>query len=640
MKRLYTSLLVVCSVCLPLLGFAEEQEEVSVTLDPVVVTATRVEVPKDQVGKPVSTLTAEEIEQQKPVSLSDALRNQAGIRSQQLRGPGSLQTVNIRGVGARYTQILINGLPLRDASDPQGAGVEFMNDILVEDYARVEAVRGASSTLYGSDSIGGTINIITKKGTEDLNLFGSFEGGSFSTYRGVAGFRGAAGLFNYSLTGKYSKSDGLDENSDFEGGTFAGNLGVDFTGDMSLMLYGKYSDSELGLNASPTVDENGNVVPDADDPDDTREAALFNGSAIFTHQLTETFDYDLKFGYVDTERKFYTGPEGSSGSENTSIFKGNTQNIDAQANYSLNDANLLTAGYEFEGEEMEMDLEVQKETPDAQRHSLYLQDMISLLDSQLNFAPGLRYMNHDQAGDRVDWQLSASYAVGESGFRPHGQVGSGFRAPSLYELYGAFYSSYTGSVVVIGNKDLNPEESLAWDLGLEFKTLTDVFLADVTYFMTDFDETIVYGTSGYENTGGGKSQGLEVELKYTPFSSLVCSGTYTYTDAEQADGESLPGVSAHKVGLNINWQALEKLNANLAVTALSERDTVVYDPNVYESRRFTEDGYVVVDLNADYEIYDHAKIWARIDNLFDQEYTENFYRAPGIGAYAGIKLML
>lgn len=177
-------------------------------------------------------------------------------------------------------------------------------------------------------------------------------------------------------------------------------------------------------------------------------------------------------------------------------------------------------------------------------------------------------------------------------------------------------------------------------MGLEFKTENNIFLADATYFATDFDEMIVYGTTGYENTSGGKSQGIELELKYAPLPSLVCSGTYTYTDADDADGETPPGVSAHKFGLNINWQALDKLNTNLALTALSERETMVYDPNVYESKGFTEDGYVVVDLNADYEIYEHAKIWGRINNLFDQEYTENFYRTPGIGAYAGIKLML
>ncbi len=647
MTKFSLAIAVFCCVLFPFAIAAEEpaqhnqeQEDVSVTLEPIVVTATRVEVPTDQVGKSVSVLTAEEIERQKPTSLSSAVRNQAGVRSKQLRGPGSFQSIALRGANARYTQILVNGLPVRDASDPQGSGIEFMNDMLVEDYARVETVRGSSSTLYGSDSIGGTINIITQKGDETPVLFGSFEGGSFSTYNGVAGFRGATGVFNYSLTGKYMSSAGLDEHSDCQNSAFAGNFGLDFTPDMSLMVYAKYSDSQLDVNSSPTVGDDGNVLPDQDDPDDTKDAQLLNGAAMFTHQVTEDFDYNVKFGYVDTTRSFHIGPEGDFGYKNTSKFAGTTQNIDLQTNYSLNDANLLTAGYEFEGEQMEMDLEIKKETPDAKRHSLYLQDMISLLDSRLNIAPGIRYMNHDQADSRFDWQVSASYALGESGFRPHGQIGSGFRAPSLYELYGAFYSSYSNSVVVIGNKDLKPEESLTWDFGLEFTTVNDLFRADVTYFSIDFDEMIAYGTTGYENTDGGKSQGIEAELAYRPFPSLACIGTYTYTDAEQVNGESVPGISAHKVGLNLNWQALERLNTNLAITAISERDTMVYDPAVYESKRFQEDGYVVVDLSADYEVHKHAKLWGRINNLFDQEYTEDFYRAPGFGAYAGIKVML
>ncbi|PIE42676.1 MAG: hypothetical protein CSA50_09175, partial [Gammaproteobacteria bacterium] len=611
MKNVCISLIILCGVCIPLWGFAEEQTqgEVSVVLDPVVVTATRVEIPKDQVGRSVSTVTEEEIEQQHPTSLSDSLRNQVGIRSKQLRGPGSLQTIDIRGTGARYTQILINGLPIRDVSDPQGSAIEFMSDPLVEDYARIEVVRGASSTLYGSDSIGGTINIIPQRGTEETELFGLFEGGSFSTYQGAAGFRGATELVNYSLLGKYLSSDGLDDHSEYENRAFAGTIGLNMTDNMSLTFYGKYSDAEMDLNSSPSVDVDGNVVADQDDPDDTKDATLFNGSVIFTHQVTEQFDYDLKFGYVDTERKFYFGPEEDFGYENTSTYKGNTQNFDAQANYSLNENNLFTVGYEFEAEEMEMDLTLKKEEPDAQRHSFYLQDTISLLDEQLNLAPGIRYMDHDQTGNRFDWQVSVSYTAGESGFRPHGQIGSGFRAPALYELYGAFYSSYSNSIVVIGNTDLDPEESLAWDMGVEFTNQDETFLADATYFSTDFDEMIAYGTTGYENTDGGKSQGVEIELKYAPSASLVCSGTYTYTDAETADGEDTPGISSHKFGLNIHWQALENLGTNLAITTVSERDTMVYDPNIYESKRFTEDGYVVVDLNADYEMSDSLKIW-------------------------------
>ena len=633
------SILTLCmlSCCLMNSPFARAQEEAEVTLEPVVVTATRVEMPEKKVGKSVVVITSEDLEQRKPTSLTNALRDLAGIRAQELRGPGSQATINIRGVGARYTQILINGLPVRDASDAQGSALEFMNDILIEDIERIEIVRGPSSTLYGSDSIGGTINIITKKGTEIPELFASFEGGSLSTFQEVVGARGARGPVHGSLTFKRLDSDGIDAHDNYEDTALAGQVGVDLSDTMAMAFSAKYSDSELDVNSSPAI-ENGEIINDRDNADDTKEKTLFNGAFTFTHDVSESLDYNVKLGYVDTERIYYTGPEDDYGYENTAEYQANTLNTEIQMNYALSDTHLLTGGYEYEGESYELDLELYTDEPDATRHSFYIQDSIVLLDDTLDLVPGIRYANHDQADSHVDWELSSSYLMNET-FRLHGHVGTGFRAPALYELYGAYFSSYTGEVVVIGNEDLDPEESLGWDAGMEvsaFETLS----CDLTYFSIDFDEMITYGTLGYENTDGGKSQGLELKVSYTPFPSLSLNGSYTYTQAEEADGEDVAGISEHQFGLNVNWRALERLNANLSMTAISDRDTMVYDSSTYESVRCNEDGYVVVDLAANYMISDHFDIWGRINNLFDEEYTENFYRAPGFGAYAGVKLAL
>jgi vitamin B12 transporter len=623
-------------MCIPLTLYAQPPE---VTLEPVVVTATRVETPEEEVGKSVVVITAEDLQQQQPTSLTDALHTLAGIRPQQLRGPGSLQTISIRGVGARYTQILLNGLPVRDASDPQGTAVEFMSDILIEDIERIEIVRGPSSTLYGSDSIGGTINIITKRGTETPEVFASFEGGSFSTFEEVLGVRGANEAVHGSLTVKRLDSEGLDDHDNYEDTSVAGQVGLDFSDTMSIMFHAKYSDSKLDLNSSPGL-EDGVIVKDQDDPDDTKERTLFNGSAVFTHDVSDRLDYNLKLGYVDTERKLYTGPEEDFGYENTSTYLGTTLNVETQVNYSVTDAHLLTGGYEYEAEQYELDLEIRKDEPDAARHAVYLQDSMTLLDDQLNIVPGVRYMDHEQAGSHVDWELSTSYQGGESGVRLHGHVGTGFRAPALYELYGAYFSSYSGDVVVIGNEDLDPAESLGWDAGVEWKTLDEKFLVDVTYFSIDFNDMIEFGAESYENSDGGQSQGIEVETTYSPVDGLTFVGTYTYTDAEQDNGDNIPGVSEHELGLTINYRFLQKFNANLALTMRTDQETPLYNPETFESTPYTEDGYTKVDIAVDYRLNDHFTFWTRVDNLFDTDYTEDFFQAPGIGFYGGVKASL
>jgi len=443
---------------------AMAQNTTEITLEPVVVTATRIEIPLSLVGKATSLISEQEIEQPNVTTLAEALQAVPGLLVSQQGGPGTLVSFKIRGLDSEYTQILIDGLPVRNPSDPQGSAVEFMDDILVEIIERIELVRGSSSTLYGSDSVGGTINIITKKGMETPELFASFEGGSLATFQEAAGARGKAGAVNYALTGKRVDSDGLDDHDEYSATALAGQIGVEFSPQTSLNIQLKYTDTELDLNESPEI-AGGIVVKDEDDPDDAKEKTLLSGGAALTGQFSENIDYSLKIGYVDVESQLTFGPDGNEFGFGSEVeYSGNILNGEAQVNYRLNEMQLFTVGYEYETEEFEQDLGDRKDTPDATQHAVYLQDSLSFMGEQFTLTPGVRYMDHDQAGDRVDWEVSASYLFGASGVRFHGHVGTGFRAPSLYELYGA--SVFSGQIYQFGNEDLDPEESLGWDVGL------------------------------------------------------------------------------------------------------------------------------------------------------------------------------
>ena len=233
MVKKFGQLIVASLLLVPGVTLAQETTT-EVTLEPVVVTATRIAVPLEDVGKAVTVVTSEQIqEEQKTTSLADVLQSVPGVFVEQQQGPGGMSLIRIRGLGSEYTQILIDGLPVRDASDPQGSAVEFMNDMLVENIERIEVVRGASSTLYGSDSVGGTINIITKKGAPTPEMFASFEGGSMATYQESAGARGMIGTVNYALLGKRSDSKGLTAHDTFSESAVAGQFGIDFSQDLS-----------------------------------------------------------------------------------------------------------------------------------------------------------------------------------------------------------------------------------------------------------------------------------------------------------------------------------------------------------------------------------------------------------------------
>lgn len=622
--------------CLPVVALAQNTTEI--TLEPVVVTATRIEIPLEHVGKATSLITEEDIEEQKATNLADALQAIPGLLVSQQRGPGGLVSLKIRGLDSEYTQILIDGLPVRDPSDPQGSAIEFMNDILVENIERIEVVRGASSTLYGSDSVGGTINIITKKGTEIPELFASFEGGSLSTYRETIGVRGQAGTVNYSLSGKRVDSDGLDAHDEYSATGIAGQFGFKLSPQTMLNIHLKYTDAELDMNESPEIAA-GVVVKDVDDPDDSKEKTLMSGGAILTGQLSEKTDYSLKFGYVDVDRELSFGPEGNEagfGAEAT--YSGNILNGEAQVNYSINEMNMITLGYEYEAEEFEQDLGDRKDTPNATRQAVYFQDSLSFMDEQFTLTPGVRYMDHDQAGDRFDWEVSAAILVGESGSRLHGHVGTGFRAPSLYELYGA--SLFGSDLYVFGDPDLEPEESLGWDVGLEVQTLEGKARLDVTYFMNDFDQIIGFGTVGYENIDGGESKGIELEANYAINDNFSLRGAYTYTKTEDMNGDKFFGVPEHEIGASLNYLLWERLNANISVTIRGKEDIPLFDSTTFTSERYEIDGYTTVNLAVDYQVSDSWKIWGRVENLLDEEYMVSGYEAPGRGFYGGIRLAL
>ena len=615
---------------------AMAQNTTEITLEPVVVTATRIEVPLSLVGKATSLISEQEIEQPNVTTLAEALQAVPGLLVSQQGGPGGLTLLKIHGLDSEYTQILIDGLPVRNPSDPQGSAIEFMDDILVENIERIEIVRGASSTLYGSDSVGGTINIITKKGTETPELFASFEGGSLSTYQETAGARGKAGTVNYVLTGKRIDSEGLDDHDEYSATALAGQIGVEFSAQTSLNIQLKYTDTELDLNESPEI-AGGVVIKDADDPDDTKEKTLLSGGAVLTGRFSENVDYSLKVGYVDVESQLTFGPDGNEFGAGSEVeYSGNVLNGEAQVNYRLNEVQMITVGYEYEAEEFEQDLGDRKDTPDATQQAGYLQDSLSFMDEHFTLTPGVRYMDHDQAGDRVDWEVSASYLFGESGVRLHGHAGTGFRAPSLYELYGA--SVFSGQVYQFGNEDLEPEESLGWDVGFEMQASEGKARFDVTYFMNDFDQIIGFGSVGYENIDGGESKGIEVEAYYTLTDQFSLRGAYTYTKTEDANGDKFYGVPEHQIGVNANYRVMESLNANVGLIVRSKEDVPLFDSTTFLSERYENDGYMTVNLGLDYQVGDRWKIWGRVENLLDKEYTVSGYEAQGRGFYGGIRL--
>ncbi|HEY2932396.1 MAG TPA: TonB-dependent receptor [Acidobacteriota bacterium] len=526
----------------------------------VVVTAAGNPQPVDELSKSTTVVSSQEIEQRDEYSLTEALRTVPGLRVQQLGGPGSFVNVKSRGLRNQDTAVLIDGLRFRDPGAPQGDSSGFLEDLLLTDTDRIEVLRGSGSSLYGTNAIGGVLNIVTDPGGGRANGHVLFEGGSLGLYRGRAGFSGGTERIFYSGGASHLNVvhgvDGDDAaritngqgrvtfrpslNSSFSGRIYASNSFLqtnsipEATGILppsGIIDAVPLSGSELrryetGTPLSRLNLGRANFIPAANDPDSRREANFFSGLLSFTQHLNETFSYSVDYQGLVTRRTHRNGPGGVSfqpaNTTTRSDFDGSLHTLLAQG--SLRAASThLTAGYEFEYEgylnRSFPGRSPENSTVEASQRSntLFVQDQLRLLDNRLQFSAAFRAQFFSLHDPRFTPQASAPYKeitftspprayTGDGSvayfFRSTGtklrtHVGNGYRAPSIFERFGTFFGSFGYSAY--GDPRLRPDRSIAFDAGVDQKLLRDRLSASATYFYTRLQEVVIFDFSGTIN---------------------------------------------------------------------------------------------------------------------------------------------
>jgi outer membrane cobalamin receptor len=363
------------------LKVAEVSEEITVT-------AAGTPQARDEVTRSVEVVTREEVEARGEVALPEALTAVAGLRVQRQGGPGSLTTLRFRGLRSQDTSILVDDLRVRDASDLYGSLGTFFEDLLLTDIERVEVVRGAGSTLYGTNAVGGVVNLIPARGAGTPWVEALLEGGSLGTFHGRARSAGGAGRFDYSVgVEQYNVTQGVDGDDPYRNTALAGRAGVRLGHGIRVTGNLLFTDSTVNLNGNPffvgpdpanpfgfLFDTSLPPVRFADapnDPDDERDGRLFNGSLAFEHAVNAAWSYTARYSATRTRRELTSGPgidpdyydlvapltfdaDGDglpdvSGSGN-SLFRGTVHTIDLRNRVALGRSNLVTAGFEIERE--------------------------------------------------------------------------------------------------------------------------------------------------------------------------------------------------------------------------------------------------------------------------------------------------
>jgi vitamin B12 transporter len=608
----------------------------------VVVSATRIPTPVAQLASSVTVITAADIERRQDRSLPDALREVPGLSITQTGGAGGQTSVFMRGTNSNQVKLLVDGIDMADPSTPTGAA--DISKLLTGDIARVEVLRGPQGALYGSDAIGGVINVITKVGEGPLAINASAEGGSFDTFNQFASASGSEGGFHYSATVQHLHAAstpvtpldllpaGQRRNDDFyDNITATTKFGYDVTGNFDLGLVARYYDS-LSKFTGDAFD----FVTFASFPSPTRtrlrnENYQTRGTAhlvLWDGRFDQTLGLAYGSNIADTE-----DPDNGNSRQ-----KGDRVKLDWQGNVTVMDGQTLVLGAESYRDALHPGLSFGFPS----LLSRGINTNAGYGEVQSDFGGGfynsasIRYDDNSRFGSRTTWRVAPAWVNDDSGTKLKATAGSGFKSPALQQLYGTFG----------GNAALKAETSFGYDVGVEqaipFLQGWGALTGGVTWFHNDIRNLITSGPAPTYlniNIGRARTQGVESFLNWKVLETLTLRGDYTYTDALDAGTKlALLRRPRHRASLEGIWQATDDLSLDATLLYVGPQ---VDGNRDFSIPRLKMPDVTTLDLTASYRLSEKWSVFGRLENAFDTTYQspDGFLR-PGIGATAGLKVNL
>ena len=617
--------------------------DTALELPNMVVTATRTETPEDEVGSAITVISAEDIVAKRITNVADALRTVPGLDVIRSGGIGQPTAVYLRGANANHTLVLVDGVEMNDPSSPNGA-FDFAN-LQTDNIERIEVVRGAASAAYGSDAMGGVINVITKKGQGATKYTATAEGGSYDTWKTTGAISGSTERINYSLdasrmeTAGFSAADHTMGNTDPNGhrnNTVSGRSGIKVNDNLDLGLTLRYNEGKT-FN-----DDCGGVSCD-----NTGNYNTFN--ELFTRGFGHLKLFDglweqtIGSAYSRTDRNNVTvfNPASLNSYGNSIAANlGEKVKLDYQSIFNVHKASTITLGVEEEADSLSSSAAspdlygTNASIPQKTMNTIsgYLQDQINLFDRSFTTV-GVRYDDNNRFGGHETWRVNELYNFKETGTRLKGNYGTGFKAPSLNQLYDTIYGS--------GNASLKPETSVNWDAGLEQDIIRKKVMAGVSYFNNNFDNLIDFlKVAPYTNNNisRAKVSGVETFLELHPINDLTFRGTYTYQQTlNLVTDTQLLHRPRNKASFDADYQFVEKAHVHLNVLMVGQKADSAYISG--ESVPLTIGSYALLNLAGSYDVHKNVQLFARIDNVLNKQYEEVYgYGTSGVAGYGGVKL--
>jgi vitamin B12 transporter len=603
----------------------------------IVVTANRDARPADTVGQSVTVLDTATILQRQAVLVSDLLRQTPGVTVVRNGGVGTATSVSIRGAESDQTVALIDGIKLNDPSSP-GGGFNF-GGLLIGNIARIEVLRGAQSVLWGSQAIGGVVNLITRQPTEQIAINARAEGGGYGTGQGFANVSGKMGPVSASVGGGYYTTDGISayapgaERDGFRNYAANGSLGIALADTVSVDLRGFYSNGRTDFDGFP---------PPNYSFGDTREYGTSEQWLGYAGLNAALFDGHLRnrFGYAHTEtNRRNIDPDSIPGETFRGI--GRNDRLEYQGVADVTSAVFATFGAEREVSRFSSSsYEGPVTRGRARLFSVYGQLAVTPI-AGLTATGGVRHDDHNVFGGATTLSGSGVYSPNGGATTLRASYSEGFKAPTLYQLQSEY-----------GNTALNPERSHGWDAGITQKALQGAVEASATYFHRNSTDLITFvscdapltgicadrpfGT--YDNIARTRAQGVELTLLLRPVEALTVSASYTYLDAVDRSagtatfGRKLARRPGQSITVNADYRWGFGLTTGATLTSVGDS----FD-NASNARRL--DGYVLGDVRASFPVTKKVEVFGRVENVFDTKYQTIYqYGQPGRAAFGGVRL--
>ena len=643
------------AVCAPALALAQvapapDPADASAAnqVETVVVTANRSAKPIDQVGQSVTLLTAPQIQLDQETGVADILARTPGVVVTRNGGPGQPTSLNIRGADSAQTVVLIDGVKVNDPSNV-GAAYDFAN-LITGDVSRIEVLRGPQSTLYGSEAIGGVVNVITADATRPLQGDAQAEGGSYGTAYVRGGVGGKDGPATFRLGAYYNSIDSVSafdrafgghEDDGFHTVGASGRLTYDLTPDLQFDERAYYTWSRAEFDGFDTpVDPALGYSSFGDDDEFGRTQQVLD----YTGLNISTFDGRLKnrvaYEYNELDRR-NEEPDGEYGGKSTFDGLGRVNTFEYEGTFAIAPGYTLVFGAQDDKSSFNTDSFGGPATKaNTSIDSGYGQITGQVLQN-LTLTGGVRYDAHSTFGDHVTGQASAAYVV-VPGTILRASFGQGFKAPSLYQLYSAY-----------GSLSLRPEEANGWDAGVEQHFLQDKVVVSATYFgrrttnLIDFVDCFSAAQPGctparlanfgyYDNVAKAEAEGVELQADWKPVEALDITGNYTFDDDQDKSGEAVNDQLARRPKTTANLAATYVWPVRLSTTVAAR----------YAGRSFDGDqssvvlkSYTLIDLRASYPLRTGLDLYGRVENLTDKHYETTYqYGTLGRAAYGGVRV--